>query len=133
MSESQESFRFPTVQPADGILVAGLPGQPCLMPAIVINVNDRSVSALGILDNGYRPWICLRHKDDPWVVTHPDFCEDGANGVFEVGPTIRRLELLEREVVELRSMVRVPGRSKGPKDPKDPKDPKKPETDEAPE
>ena len=124
MSESQESFRFPTVQPTDGILVADLPGQPCRTPAIVVNVNDQSVSALAILQNGYRPFICLRHKDDPWVATHPDFCEDGANGVFEVGATIKRLEMLERELVELRSMVRSTRGSKGTK---------KPETDEATE
>lgn len=79
-------------------------------PAVVKQVSaDPANSTLKLVSlNGRNAYNGVRHKDDPWLVDHPNILAD--NGCWEESPLDMRLRAVEETLADLVASVTKPGK-----------------------
>lgn len=100
----QSDFDCSDILFGETVLCGKVPQDEPNMVGYVTRAASNSVNAMvyRMKENGYAFVTGLRHRDDPWIKSHPNCMDEQAPArVFTEGPGILRRRALEKQVLEL--------------------------------
>jgi len=100
MSDTKESFAYPEIGVGDTLAVSFDRAFSRPMLGLVNISKAKSVSAIVFADRGPLTYPDCRHRDDPWLLDHPNWVGQPGKAIFELtGTTAIRSDVAQLKII----------------------------------